>query len=643
MDYKIAVLPSGPFEDIFLYISDENLLEGNIVEVPFGNRMIFGVVVNKRVETDKELKRISKVFPFKFESYHIEFLKWVAFYTLIPKGQILKMMLAEPSLYKTNKINIEDKAPDFSKTEIVLTDEQQKAFDMILESKKPLVIEGVTGCGKTEIYLKAALEVVEKGGQVLILFPEIILTSPLSLRIEKYFGFKPLCWNSNITPKTRREIWLTAISGRPNVFIGTRSALFLPYKNLQMIVVDEEHDSSYKQEEAGCYNARDMAVVLAKILGIKIVLTSATVSVESFFNAKIGKYNYVSIKNRFGEAKMPKIKLIDMRQSKLLGFISATLHREILTTHERGEQSLLFLNRRGYAPITICKSCGDKITCANCASWLVYHKKNNKLICHYCGYSIDIPKKCNVCGEDDSYIPFGPGVERIKEEMNEKFPQLKIFEASSDSLNTESKRKDLIEKVLNHEIDVIVGTQILSHGLHFPDITLSAVIDGDLGLFGADIRASERIFQMINQVAGRAGREKKPGNILIQTYNPDHSLYKIIQSQDIEIFMDQELVSRKNAHIPPFSYFAAIIISGNNKNLTENVAYLLSNGFDESVEVFGPAPAPIFLLRGRTRWRILLKSNKKFAIQQAIKHKFSLQKIPKTVKIQIDIDPISFF
>lgn len=650
--HRISVLPAGPFDTVFSYLSDEEIEVGRVVEVPFGFRSIFGVVVPEKIEIDIELKRVSKIFPFKIESYHLDFLNWVASYTLIPRGQILKMILAEPSLYKLKKIdsevdfelgykNFDFKNPVFK--EISLNSEQQNAYEVIKNSEKPVLFEGITGSGKTEVYLKAAQDVLKDGGQVLVLFPEIILTSSLASRIEKYFAFKPLSWNSTTTPKARRTLWLAAYSGHPNIFIGTRSALFLPFKNLRMIVIDEEHDSSYKQEENGCYNARDMAVVLAKILGIKIVLASATVSVESFVNAKSGKYDYVSMKKRFGNSKVPEINLIDIRQSKAFGFISATLEAEILRTHAKGEQSLLFLNRRGFAPITLCKACGEKIACTNCDSWLVYHKKNDKLICHYCGYNISVPKKCLTCASEDSYIPYGPGVERICEELGSKFPNLRVAQACSDTLNTEAKRIELINKVLNGEVDVIVGTQILSKGLHFPNITLSAIIDGDLGLFGADIRSSERIFQMTNQVAGRAGREDKRGLIMLQTYNPDHSLYKIIKAQDTLVFMEQEIGSRRLAKIPPFSYFAAVIISGNNKELTRDVAYLFSKGHFRDVEVLGPAPAPIFLLRGRSRWRILLKSTKKFAIQHALRQKMSSQKFPTNVKIQIDIDPISFF
>lgn len=662
----VSVIPFGPFDTPFTYLYDNSeshadIEIGDVVDIPFGRqRSTIGVVVNKDFSPPSgvELKRISQKYALNIEQDYLDFMNWVASYNLIPCGMVLKMILCEKSVFnfierkksegKRAKDVEEPLKPAFNE-EIVLTSEQQDAYSKIIEASncknpKPFLLQGVTGSGKTEIYLAVIREIINKGQQALIMLPEIALTSQLAARIEKYFGFPAIIWNSGVTPRRRRDLWIKAISGEKCIVIGTRSALFLPFKNLGIIVVDEEHDSSYKQEEGGFYNARDMAIVLAHIKKIPVILASATPSLESYVNAKIQKYEYALVKSRFGSAKPASISLIDMRQCKFENdFISRNLLNAIQKTLERNEQVLIYLNRRGYSPLTLCKSCGEKVVCPNCTSWLVYHKNIDILVCHYCGHKINIPKKCSSCGTENSFIQFGPGIERIHEEISRKVPSARIFLASSDSVSSEKKLIEMHNKIFNGEIDIIIGTQILAKGHHFPNLTLVGIVDGDLGLNCADLRSSEKTYQLIQQVGGRAGRAEKPGRILIQTFNPQHSLYKALNSDDATKFIDIELASRKENNLPPFSRFAAVIVSGTNKALVEKTAQKLVDNFPRNeVSIFGPAPAPLFLLRGRTRWRILLKSSKKIALSKVIRDWISSQNTAKNIKIQVDIDPVSF-
>jgi len=641
---KISVITAGVFNKCFQYEHDCDLPEGTIVEVPFGasNRPVLGIVLSEKIETDRELKSISKVLPYNIGENYVKFLNWMASYTLIPRGMILKMILAEKTIFTAKKeIKLNQSICNSAVQDINLNKEQQKAFDE-MKDNRPFLLQGVTGSGKTEVYLKKAKEVFDKGKQILILLPEIALSNQIQKRIEKYLGVSPIIWNSTISTKNRKSAWLTAFLGQKCIIIGARSALFIPFKNLGLIVVDEEHDSSYKQQEQGCYNARDMAVVLAKILSIPLILASATPSVESVVNARNGKYGYFNIQNRYGSSQLPTLQLIDMRQNKFDGFISPPLYFEIKERLKKKEQCLIYLNRRGYSPITLCKNCGEKLSCPNCSTWLVYHKDTDKLICHYCGHKISIPKKCIHCDAEDLYIPFGPGVERIYDEIKRKIPNARVMIASSDTFSSDKNMEKSLTKIHNNEVDIIIGTQILAKGHHFPNITLVGIIDGDLGLLGADLRASEHTYQLINQVAGRAGRAEKPGEILVQTFKSNHPLFQALLVNNSENFINLEIENRKNQQLPPFTKYASIIISGKNKLKTENVARLLRKTCPKKIKIFGPAPAPLFMIRGRIRWRILLKSNHKNALNTEISTWLSQIKVPPDIKITIDIDPITF-
>ncbi|MDR0632417.1 MAG: primosomal protein N' [Holosporaceae bacterium] len=637
-----SVLPIGPFNNFYSYTSEDEFLVGDVVEVPFGRRSVIGIITNENATTDRDLKKISKSLNLNIGQTNYDYLKWVSNYTMIPLGNVLKMMLPEKMVFLEERHFPSETFPS-SKEIITLNPDQTAAYQKITENGSgTFLLNGVTGSGKTEIYLSVVKDILWRNRQALILFPEIALTQQIIKRVEKYFGCRPFIWNSNITPKNKRMIWLKAIFGEPCVVIGARSALFIPFKNLGIIVVDEEHDSSYKQEEGSIYNARDMAVVRGHLQKIPVILSSATPSFESYINAKNNKYGYAFVGNRFGTSQMPSINLIDMRQNRFDGFISPPLLNEIKSAISRGEQCLIYLNRRGYSPVVLCRSCGEKIACPNCSTWLTYHRRIDRLVCHYCDHRISIPKKCHNCGKEESYIPFGPGIERVFEELQRKIPTARIEIASSDTISSDKNIKKLFSKILNNEANIIIGTQILAKGHHFPNITLVGIIDGDLGLNGADLRASEKTYQLINQVSGRAGRGEKQGKIFIQTFDPDHSLFAALKSDNLNDFIKLEIESRKNNGWPPFSTLAAVIISGTNRELTEQVAKNLYETRPRNIMVFGPAPAPIFLLRGRTRWRFLLKSFRKKSLNHAIRHWIFSQKISKNIKIQIDIDPISF-
>ncbi|MDR2067365.1 MAG: primosomal protein N' [Holosporaceae bacterium] len=639
----VAVLPPIPVDDSFSYLSEANLEVGDLVEIPFGKRKIIGLVTGNSVNVDRELKRVSAVLNFSIGAENYKFLRWASSYNLIPAGSVLKMMLAEKTVFKTGSSPASEKINVDNFKNIELNPEQSLAYAKITANEcRPFLLHGITGSGKTEIYLSAVRDSLIKARQALILFPEIAITGQISQRIEKYFGFRPMIWNSNISAAKRRLIWRQVVAGEPCVVVGARSALFLPFRNLGLIVVDEEHDSSYKQEEGGIYNARDMAVVRGSLLKVPVILSSATPSIESILNAKNEKYGYASIESRYGASQIPSVDLIDMRQNKFDGFISPILLNEIKKTMLRREQCLIYLNRRGYAPITLCQSCGEKISCPNCSAWLVQHRNMDKLLCHYCGHKMSIPDICGNCGAEKSHIPFGPGVERIFDELRAKLPNARIEIASSDTIGSARSVEALFKKIIDNEVDLIIGTQILAKGHHFPNLTLVGVVDGDLGLNGADLRASEKTYQLISQVAGRAGRAEKRGKILIQTFNPNHSLYVALKSNDIKKFIDLEIRFRQKMELPPFFKFAAVIISGVNKELTKKIAQNLGETCPHGIKMYGPAPAPFFLLRGRTRWRILLKSSKKNFPNNVIKQWISSQKIPKNIKIQIDIDPNNF-
>lgn len=517
----------------------------------------------------------------------------------------------------------------------------QEGFDAIL-------LHGVTGSGKTEVYLEAVADQISKGGQVLVLLPEIALTSEFIQRVEARFGQKPAEWHSGVTMTERRRIWKMVGQGGAQLVVGARSALFLPFQSLRLIVVDEEHDPSYKQEDGVLYNARDMAVLRASLAGSKIILASATPSLESWSNAKSGKYNLITLADRFGKSQLPDLSVIDMRTEKLPSnrWISTVLQRHIAQRIERNEQSLLFLNRRGYAPTTLCRACGHQVGCEHCDARMVEHRFQKRLMCHQCGETKAIPEACPACGVEGKLAVVGPGVERLAEEAAALFPDAQTSILSSDLFSSARALKDKIKEIAEGQSDIIIGTQLVAKGHNFPRLTLVGVIDTDLGLHGSDLRASERTFQLVQQVAGRAGRKETKGLALLQTHQPDHPVIQAILRGNDEAFWTAEAEGRQGAEMPPFGRLAGIIISATNQEDAFDLGNALARNTEmlrrSEISVFGPASAPIARVRGRFRVRLLLKAAKSAPMQQAIAQWLKTVKPRKDVRLSVDIDPQSF-
>jgi primosomal protein N' (replication factor Y) len=535
-----------------------------------------------------------------------------------------------------------------------LTGDQAAAADALraaiqTETYGTTLLRGVTGSGKTEVYLEAVAECLRRGRQALVLLPEIALTAEFLTRVQARFGTKPAEWHSGVTMTERRRIWKMVGQGGAQVVIGARSALFLPYQNLGLIVVDEEHDTSYKQEDGVMYNARDMAVLRASICGAQVVLASATPSLESWTNAEAGKYQKLTLTSRYGAAVMPDMRAIDMRGEKLPSdrWISGTLQREVLARVEKGEQSLLFINRRGYAPITLCRACGHQIGCDHCDARMVEHRFLKRLVCHQCGETKPMPEVCPSCGVEGRLAPVGPGVERLSEEAQALFPDARVVTLSSDMFGSARALKSQIEEIAEGAADIIIGTQLVAKGHNFPLLTLVGVIDADLGLQGSDLRAAERTFQLMRQVAGRAGRTERKGLALMQTYQPEHPVIRAIIAGDEEGFWNAEANERRLAHVPPFGRMAGIILSSTDVqdvfDLGNDMARQDGPLRQIGAQVFGPAPAPIARVRGRHRVRLLIKADKGAPLQGAIARWLAQFKPSNQTRISVDIDPQSFY
>ncbi|TKD21831.1 primosomal protein N' [Rhodobacter capsulatus] len=510
------------------------------------------------------------------------------------------------------------------------------------------LLKGVTGSGKTEVYLEAVAECLRRGRQALVLLPEIALTSEFLSRVEARFGARPGEWHSGVTEAERRRLWRMVATGGAQMVVGARSALFLPFQDLGLIVVDEEHDTSYKQEEGALYNARDMAVLRASLVGAQVVLASATPSLESWVNAASGKYRRIDLAARFGASELPEMRTIDMREERIepVHWISPSLVGAVVATLSRGEQAMLFLNRRGYAPVTLCRACGQQIGCDHCDARMVEHRFLKRLVCHQCGETKPIPTTCPACGVEGKLAPVGPGVERLAEEVAERFPTARVAVLSSDLFGSARALKEAVANIAQGGADILIGTQIVAKGHNFPLLTLVGVIDADLGLQGSDLRAAERTFQLMRQVAGRAGRAEKPGLALLQTYQPEHPVIRAILGGDEEAFWKAEAEGRRAANVPPYGRMAGIILSG------AEIEPLFAYGTDLAqhdgplrrigAQLYGPAPAPIARIRGRHRVRLLIRADKTAPLQQAIKAWLRGVKQPNSVRLAIDIDPQSF-
>lgn len=509
------------------------------------------------------------------------------------------------------------------------------------------VLDGVTGSGKTEVYFEGVTEALSKGKQVLIMLPEIALSNAFLKRFEARYGCPPALWHSHMTPAQRRKTWRAVAKGETKVVIGTRSALFLPYLKLGLIVIDEGHDASYKQEDGVIYHGRDMGILRASIHKIPAVLVSATPSLETLHNIEAGRYEVMSLPTRYGEATMPQLHLIDMKEERedAQHFLSPSLKEAMTEALNNNQQVLLFLNRRGYAPLTICNACGHRYECDRCTAWLIEHKSRRQLQCHHCGYTIQKPKSCPDCHETESLVACGPGVERIFDEVQEAFPDSKPLILSSDTAEDMKSLQAILKQIQDRKVDIIIGTQIIAKGYHFPAITCVGVVDADLGLSGGDLRASERTWQLLQQVSGRAGRGDDPGHVYIQTYHPENKIMQALLSGDREGFAQIELLEREHAHMPPFSRLVGLVVSGPKEMEVQHFAMELARIAPQTEEVrtLGPAPAPILKIRNKFRYRLLVVANKNIDVQKAVKHWVDQVKLPNKIRLSIDIDPISFF
>lgn len=576
-------------------------------------------------------------------------------HNMIKKGALV---LCDGREIKTNSFIYE-----YQDTGIVkLNAEQNTAADIIGSAIERggfsvFLLDGITGSGKTQVYFDAAWRAYKKGKSVLLMMPEIALTAQFISRYQQRFGAPPVVWHSNLTAARRREIWRGILRGEIKMVVGTRSALFLPWQNLGLIVVDEEHDASYKQEDMGNYHARDMAVLRAKIADFPVILASATPSEETLENVNAGKYTRLKLTSRFGGATLPVIETIDMRKNKPAsyslsdeekdtlahtGFLSQDLCTAIQNTLDAKQQVMLFINRRGFAPIVQCKKCGWVATCPDCSVGMTYHKNLKKLLCHMCGRTATLPEKCPNCNDDVSMR--GAGLEKIQEEVNIKFPNAKTALVSSDTMMSRQALERLVSKMENGEIDVVIGTQILAKGHHFPNLTLVGVVDADMGLFGTDFRAAEHTFQQLFQVAGRAGRGGAPGRVLLQTYQPEHPVLRAICAGNRDDFMLSDMNARRAAKMPPYGQLIAIIVEAEKEPVLQKFCSLLSDNVPlaNGVKIMGPIAAQIYQIRNWYRMRFLVAGDAKSNLQEVVRYWLGKVKTPANVRLKIDVNPQNF-
>jgi len=650
---KVPILVPNIFDHPFTYESGKiDLKLGNYVLIPFGKSKITGVVWNEfEKENNKKFivkKVISKLNISSLNQDTINFLNWFSQYNLIPKGMALKLLLLSGEAIENIDLKKFEKFESKTKKKIFsLTKEQADALrDLNVESNKfrVHVLQGTTGSGKTIVYFESLKTIINKGFQGLIMLPEIGLTSQFEEKFKEFFGFNPAIWHSRITKKNKRIIWNGISSGKIKVVIGARSSLFLPYKNLGLIIVDEEHDQSYKQDEGVIYNARDMAISRAYFQNIPINLITAVPSLETFENIKSKKYKISRILNRFKNASLPNYEIIDLNKSKLppKSWISQDVIERVKKHLEKKDQILFFLNRRGFAPFVFCKKCLKNYLCPNCSINLVYHKNNKNLLCHYCGHKGNLKRKCennDIC----DFIFSGPGVERIAEELKKIFPNQKHIIFSSDTMNKKDSSKNL-EKIVNNKISILVGTQIISKGFHFPNLNCIVVVDIDLSSQGHDLRGAEKNLQLYHQLSGRAGREGKPATVYFQTYNLKKNMIVDITNKNPDIFLEKELQIRKKNNLPPFQRFISLILSSNDEKKLQKQSFEFKNYINSKLNylVLGPVNAPIYIIRKKFRVRLLVRGKKSLKVQDSLSQAIKNFKFEKGIKLTVDVDPISF-
>ena len=650
---KIPILLPNIFNHPFTYKSSNlNLELGDYVEVPFGKNKKIGIVWDE-FEKNKNKQYLIKNVIRKLEipSLNLEtinFLKWFSEYNMVPMGMSLKLhLLSNEAIEIQNNEELQKYNTYKKANEITLSKEQLTSVKAITKNDNKFrvhVIQGTTGSGKTIVYFNSLKKKIKEGLQGLILLPEIGLTGEFQKKFKEFFGFDAAIWHSSVTKKNKKIIWSGIATGKIKVLIGARSSLFLPFSNLGIIVVDEEHDQSYKQDEGIIYNARDMAISRAFFANIPINLVTAVPSIETFDNIKKGKYLHSRLYKRYLDANLPNHEIINLNKSNLKNnsWISDKTIQKVKDHLNINDQVLFFVNRRGFAPYVLCKKCLKVHTCPNCSINLVYHKKKENLICHYCGYTTKLNRKCND-NKNCEYAFSGPGVERIYDEVKKIFPGKEITIFSSDTMNKKSS-SEILEKIKNNKIQILIGTQLISKGFHFPNLNCIVVVDIDLTLHGHDLRAAEKNLQLYHQLSGRAGRAGKPATVYFQTYNIKSNAISQITNVNPDIFLEKELLLRKRNNLPPFERFISIILSGKNEKKIELFAHKLKEKLDNSLnaKILGPVVAPIFKINKNFRYRILVRSKKTQKIQKTLSNVLKNFKNQKEIKLAVDVDPISF-
>ena len=649
---NFPILLPNIFNHPFTYKSDLKLNIGDFVEVPFGKTKIIGVVWDNFEKNENKTFKIKKIIrkleiP-KLKKKTINFLNWFSDYNIVPKGMALKLtLLSGRPVKKFDNKFYKDFSFKLKKNSFELNEEQKESLKEMNNINKKFnvhVLQGTTGSGKTIVYFETLKHILQKGYQGLIMLPEIGLTNQFEKKFFEFFGFKAAIWHSGITKKNKEIIWSGITNGEISVVIGARSSLFLPFKNLGLIIVDEEHDQSYKQDEGIIFNARDMAISRASFENIPINLITSVPSIETYENIKKKKYTCSKLVRRYQNASLPKYEIINLNNVKMdkQSWLSKEIIQKVNFHLKKNDQVLFFLNRRGFSPSVLCKKCFNNFPCPNCSINLVYHKNKNNLLCHYCGFKSFLKRECSKEGFCE-FIFCGPGVERISEEVKKSFPSKKIEIFSSDTMNKKSS-KEKLEKIINNEIEILVGTQLISKGFHFPKLNCIVVVDIDLSLMGHDLRSAEKNLQLYHQLSGRAGRTGSPSTIYFQTYNFNTKLIDDITNKNPEIFLDKEIEIRKKNNLPPFQRFISLILTGNKENELEKEALkfklFISNNING--KILGPVSAPIFKLKSKYRVRLLIRGAKTLQLQNSLASIIPKYKFASGIKLSVDVDPISF-
>ena len=649
---RFPVLLPNIFNYPFTYESDLTLEVGDYVIVPFGKKKVTGVVWNefeKKKDKSFKIKTISKklnVSPLKIST--IKFLNWFSEYNIIPRGMALKLvLLSSNAIERLKKDSYKIFESNIKVNSISLSNEQKnslKKMNNLNEKFRVHVLQGTTGSGKTMVYFSALKTIIDRGLQGLILLPEIGLTNQFEKKFQEFFGINPAVWHSGISKKKKEIIWSGVANGEIKVVIGARSSLFLPFRKLGLIVVDEEHDQSYKQDEGITYNARDMAISRASFENIPINLITSVPSIETFENIKKGKYSISKLEHRYENASLPNYEIINLNETKLekQSWLSKKIIEKVNFHLEKNDQVLFFLNRRGFSPYVLCNKCFNKYSCPNCSINLVYHKKKNCLLCHYCGFKSSTKRKCKKDGNCENIFS-GPGVERISEEVKEKFPYKKIEIFSSDTMNKKDS-VDKLEKIINNEIQILVGTQLISKGFHFPNLNCIVVVDIELSSQGHDLRGAEKNLQLYHQLSGRAGRTGKPATVYFQTYDNNYKMISDLTNSNPNIFLDNELDIRKKNQLPPFQRFISLILTGNNEKRLEAEAFKFKTFIKSKIigKILGPVNAPLFRLKNKYRIRFLIRGAKTLKLQNSLAAAIPNYKFQPGIKLSVDVDPINF-